>query len=319
VRHHPSKSSVVQKSQSQQKRSSWACTGLQTLGHDRLAVFCLGDSSRQKTSPDSNSERPIAEDGGIEGDKDAGQDINETNRTDQDSDSASLCQKNGGTNEPDSSNNDRSQHQSNTSSDGTDNVNAQGDHNAIRKGDGRYNSQEEIPIGTKQAKINRLLEKIEKSIKTRTDNHDEYTRLLNRSLWKGIDFVTSAQWHFDSLVDSAENDPVRVVLHKLSLHQNLKERIEQGALHGHIHPQYKRRYKDDMMQESPSFRALDRKHQESKRHLFDLYLRQGAVFDTLFILCPGLVGLVAPLLTTSEYGLLLIDVSVLIFSIGYRP
>jgi len=67
---------------------------LQTLGHDRLAVFCLGDISRQKTSPDCNSERPIAEDGGIEGDKDAGQDINETNSNDQDSDSASLCQKN---------------------------------------------------------------------------------------------------------------------------------------------------------------------------------------------------------------------------------
>lgn len=73
-----------------------------------------------------------------------------------------------------------------------------------------------------------------------------------------------------------------------------------------------------MMQELSSFRAFDRKHQEFKRHLFDLYLRQDAVFDTLFILCLGLMGLVASLLTTLEYSLLLINVSGLIFSIGYR-
>ena len=74
-----------------------------------------------------------------------------------------------------------------------------------------------------------------------------------------------------------------------------------------------------MMRESLSLRALDSKNRESKRHLFDLCLRQGAVFDRLFTLCPELLGLVALLLTTLKYGLLFIDVSVLILLIEFRP
>ena len=319
MRHHRYGSSIVQKSKSQQKQSSWACTGLQALDHDQLAVFRLSDVSRRRSNVDRNRGRPIADDGSIEGDNDVGQDVNKIYSNDRGSGSASLCQKNSGTNEPDRSNNDRSQQQSATSSGSTDSESAQCDHNINSKGDGSSNSQDKTPTDANQAKINKLLEKIEKSSKTRKDYFDECTRSLNQSLWKEIDFITPAQWHFDSLVDSAENDPVRVVLHKWSLHQNLKERIDQGTLHGHTHPQYKRRYKDDMMQESLSFRALDSKNRESKRHLFDLYLRQGAVFDTLFTLCPGLLGLVAPLLTTLEYGPLFIDVSVLILSIGFRP
>jgi len=140
----------------------------------------------------------------------------------------------------------------------------------------------------------------------------------NQFLWEGVEFLTSAQWHFDSLVDSKENDPVRRVIHKLSLHRKLEEKIHQGIRDGCQHKTYTRQYKDDVMKMSPLSGALDSKHQKSRRRLFDRYLQQGAVFQRLYSLCPGLMGLIAPTLTMPEYGLLFIDVSVLIFSTGYK-
>lgn len=297
MRQCPSKPSVVQKCQSQQKQSLWACTGLRSVDCDRLAVFCLNGVPQRRDIRDSK--RPIAEDSGNEGDQNAVKDLNEPNANDIGSDSASS-QKNSGTNEESSSHKNRSQDQSNAHSDGIDTQNVQGNHSANGKdGLGDY-SQVKTADDAKDAKIITLVEKVEKSINTPEDDLNERIRPWNPSLWDCVGFISSAQWHFDSLVDSKENDPVRRVIHKLSLHWKLEEKIHQGALNGCQHKTYTRQYKDDVMEMSPSSRTLDSKHRQSKRHLFDRYLRQGAVFHRLYSLCPGLLGLIAPTLTISE-------------------
>ena len=304
MRRHPSKPSVVRKSQSQQTQSLWACTGLRTLEHDRLAVFCLRDIPQRRDSRDCNSERPIVED--------AGKDIHETSTNDKGSHSASSCQKNSGTNEPDSSDKDRSQDQSNTNSDGIDTQ-------TVQKDDLGDDSLDKTADDAKDAKINPLIEKIENFIKTRRE--DELQSCIhpwNHPLWEGTEFITSAQWHFDSLVDSKESDPVRRVIHKTSLHRDLEKQIRQGALNGCQHQKYTRLYKDDVMKISSLSDSKESKRQKSKRRLFDVWLQQGAVFHRLCSLCPGLMGLIAPTLTKSEYGLLYIDVSVLIVAIEYK-
>lgn len=289
MRHQPSKSSLVAKSKSQQKQSPWACTGLQSLDRDRLAIFRFNDTL------------PIAaKDDSVDGAKGVAQDTNEINDIDQGSNSADLSQTSSSTNESDSSEDDRSQTHSTTSSDGANSENARGDHNAKRKGHCEKTSQDKIRIGAKQIKINKLLDKIEKSVLARKDHLDEFTRPLNQSLWEGVDFITPAQWHFDSLVDSADNDPVQAVLHKWCMYRNLEERIEQGAIEGHTKPQVKKEYKIEMLTESLSFQAVNSQNRENKRRQFDLYLQQGAIFDTLFKLCPGLMGFIAPFLKTTE-------------------
>ena len=312
MRLRPSNPSVVQKSQSQQPQSLWACTGLRTPDDDRLAIFF------RRNSRDGNSKRPIAEDSGIEGDKNAG--INETSANDNNSDSASSCQRDSGTNEPDSADKDRSQDQSNTNSDGIDTQTVQGDHNGNGKDDRGDDSQDKTADDAKDANINPLIEKIENFIKTRRkDELESYIRPWNHSLWEGTEFITSPQWHFDSLVDSKEGDPVRRVIHKMNLHRDLKEQIRQGALKGCQHQKYTRQYKDQVMKISSLSDSLESKRQMNIRRLFDTWLQQGAVFHRLCSLCPGLMGLIAPTLTKSEYGLSFIDVSVLIFLTGYTP
>ena len=120
-------------------------------------------------------------------------------------------------------------------------------------------SRNKAAIDADHVKINRLIEKIEKSIKKRADDYDERTRTWIQSLWEKIDFMISAQWDFDLLVDSAENDPVRVVLHKMGLYRNLSERIEEGASHGRTYRKYYKLHKERMMQESLSFHGIDGK------------------------------------------------------------
>lgn len=108
-----------------------------------------------------------------------------------------------------------------------------------------------------------LIKKIENSVKT----PNSYS--WNQSLWKGIKSITSAQLHFDSLVDSEENDPARRVIHKLCLHRNLQEKIKQGALDRRQHKTHTRRYKDDMMKTSLLCHARDSKRKKSKRRRLD--------------------------------------------------
>lgn len=55
-----------------------------------------------------------------------------------------------------------------------------------------------------------------------------------------------------------------------------------------------------MMKMSLLCLARDSKRKKSKRRRLDRYLQQGAVFDKLYSLCPGLMGLIAPTLTTLE-------------------
>ena len=312
MRHNPFKPTIVQKSQPQQTQFTWAFRGLRTLEHNRLAVFCRSDVSQRKDSRVCNSETPIAEDGANQGDIEVGTDINKASANDKGSDSSSSCQQNDGTNEPNDSDKDRAQGQSSTNSGGTDNQNVQGNQNGERGND----NQDKAAYDTNHVKIYKLIEKIETHVKPYEDDHTERTRTRIETLWERIDYLTPAQWNFDSLVDLEDNDPIRSVFHKLSLHRNLRERIKQGAARGHTSPQYKKQYKEDMMQESPSFRGGDSDCQALSRRRLDYYLQQGAIFDKLCVLCPGLLALVAPVLTLIEYGLWFIDVTMLIFLLG---
>lgn len=75
------------------------------------------------------------------------------------------------------------------------------------------NSQATNADDAKDTKLDTLIEKVEKSINMSEDGLNERIRSWNPSLWEGVEFISSAQWHFDSLVDSKENDPVRVIKH----------------------------------------------------------------------------------------------------------
>ena len=291
-------------------------TGLRALEHNRLAVFCHSDVSRQRNSRDCSNERPIAEDGANEGDIAADKHTNEARANDKGSDSASLCQQNSDANEPDHSDEGRSQDQSSMNGGGIDTQKVRSDQNRKGKRHRGHDNEDKVANDADHVKIYRLIEKIETFVKHFENDHNERTRTRIQSLWERIDYLTPAQWAFDSLVDSEEKDPVRRVFYKLSLHRNLNERFKQGALLGHTSPQYKKQYREDMMRESPSFRGSDSDLQANHRRRFYNYLQEGAIIDKLCTLCPGLVALVAPILTSAEYGLWFINVNVLIFSPG---
>ena len=323
VRSRPAQPSIVQPSQSQQVQSLWACTGSHAVNDDRLAIFC------RRTSRDCNSKRRIAEDGGTEdggskdggtddggskdggtedsssedddteGDKDAG--INETNATDNNKDSTTC-----------------SQDQSKTYSDSIHIQNVQGDHNGNGNDDREDDSQDQNADNAKATKINPLIQKVENFISTqREDELQSCIRAWNPSLWKGPRFITSAQWHFDWLVDSKENEPVRKVIHKMGLHRDLEKQIEHGARSGRQHKTFTRQYKDNVMKISLSSKTPT-KDEKAKRRIFDIWLQQGAVLHKLYSLCPGFMGLIAPTLKTSEYGLLFVHMSALILSTEYK-
>jgi len=312
VRNHPSKPSIVQKSPSQETQSSWAFTGLRALEYNRLAIFCRSDVSRPNNC---NNKRPIAEDGANKDDTRADKGTNEARPNDKGSHSFSSCQQNSGAYEPDNFDKDRSQDQSSTNSGGIDTQKVRSDQNCNGKGDRGHDNEDKAADNADHGKICRLIEKIETSVKHEND-HNERTRTRIQSLWEKTDYLTLAQWAFDSLVDSEENDPIRRVFLKLGLHRNLNARIKQGALLGHTSPRFKKQFKEDMIQESPTFRGGNSDLQEANRRRFDYYLQQGAIIDKLCTLCAGLVALVAPILTSAEYDLWFINVNVLIFSSG---
>ncbi|KAL9030081.1 MAG: hypothetical protein Q9196_001756 [Gyalolechia fulgens] len=299
--------SIVQKSQSQQPQSLWACTDLRTTDDDhRLAIFSRRDSR------DCSSKRPILENASTEDGIDAG--INDSSVNERNSDSGPSCPNDSSTNKPDSFNKDGTQEQSNTDNHCIETQNDRGDHsdnegddndsdnNNHNNNDNSNASQDNTANDANNANVNLLVEKVKNFITTRSkDELESCIRPWNRSLWEGTKFITSAQWHFDSLIDMKENDPVRRVIHKLSLHCHLKKKIKHGTLKGCRHQSYTRQYKDDVMEISPLCASLDGKPRKAKRRLLDLYLQQGALFHKLCSLCPGLMGLVAPPLRTAEY------------------
>jgi len=301
VRHNPSKPTIVQELQSQQTHSSWAFTESRPLEHNRLAVFCRGDVSRRGNSGHCNNKRPIPEDGANEGDTEA--------RTEACANDKGIS----GTNEPENPGKACSQGQSSTNSGGIDTQRVQSDQNRNGTDNRGHDNKAKAANDADQVKICRLIEKIELSVK---HNHNERTRTRIQNLWEKTDYLTLAQWAFDSLLDLEANDPLRRVFLKLSLYQNLNKRIKQGALLGHTSSRFKTKYKEDMMQESRSFRRGDGGLQVKKRRAFNNYVQQGAVIDKLCSLCAGLVALVAPILTETEYGLWFILVNLLIFSPG---
>ena len=92
-------------------------------------------------------------------------------------------------------------------------------------------------------------------------------------MWEGIELRTYAQWYFDSLVDSKENDPVRRVIHKWSLYREMEKKRNQGAINESRHQAYTKRCKDNILQALPLFQALGSVQQQVQRNLLNTYLR----------------------------------------------
>ena len=157
---------------------------------------------------------PVAENASIEDGIDAG--ISETSVNEKNSDSAPSCQNDSGTNKPDSFDKDSSQDQSNTDNHCIETQNDRGDH-SDKEGDDNNNddngSQNNTADDANDTNVNPLVEKVKKYITTRSkDELESCIRPWNHSLWEGTKFITSAQSHFDSLIDMEDNVPVRRVI-----------------------------------------------------------------------------------------------------------
>lgn len=350
IRQRPFKPSIIRESQSQRTQFSWTCAALSTPEHHRLAVFYHSNVSQQAETYDCNSERFTAEDVVNKGDKPCERvfrDICGTSVNDKGDDFISLLQTNS-ENDLDSADEDRSKDQSNTINDNSnrqdhdsenedngcgDEGSQDDDDDTERDGSaGKDRSQDQRNTGdsqsfqgdhftnnAKRGEVDRIIKKIEESSKTREDSLDALGNLRTQPSWDQIDFVTPAQWDIDSLLHGTESDPFRKIVHKLRLHLNLEARIESEASYGITSSNHNiRRHKNAMMKESRLLHVLQSDHKAKSRSL-DRYLQHGKVFYKMRLLCPGLLSLVAPILTASECEPLFFNLYVLIFSTGYRP
>ena len=102
------------------------------------------------------------------------------------------------------------------------------------------------------------------------------------------------------------NDPVRKVVHKLALYHQIQEMDNFVASNGRDPRPEIRKIKDKVMR-TTQHSGSDSK--DNLRRKFDLLLQQGKVIYKLYILNPGYMGLIAPILPQYEYGLLIISMS----------
>ena len=279
----------------QPRQSSWAFTKLRILNDDHhLAIFCHRDSL------DCSSNRSIVEDSNNEGDNNAS--IHAISTNDVNSESTSSCQSESGTNEPDNSDNDRLQHQSNNHGIDTQTVQANHSDNGGNENSGGQDN-------TADDTMNALVVKFEEFITTKSEDALE-SRIhpWRHSLWKKIVCITPAQWHFDSLMDMHLNDPVRKAMHKLGLYHYLQEKIKHSA-RGCANRTYIRQYKDNVIKISCFSAPSGSNREDTIRRQFDIFLQEGKVIDKLYKLNPGYMGLIAPILSQIEYALLIISVS----------
>ncbi len=193
---------IIRESQSQRTQFSWTCAALSTPEHHRLAVFYH-----------SNSERFIAENVVIKRDKSCERvfrDIYEISVNDKDDDSISLHQTNS-ENDLDSVDEDRSKDQSNTINDNSnrqdhdsENENndcedegsqdddddakhddsADKDHSQDQRNteDNQSFQDDHFINNAKRNEVNRIIKKIEESLKTRENSLDALDNCHDSSL-----------------------------------------------------------------------------------------------------------------------------------------
>lgn len=286
---------LSQRPQSQPRQSSWAFSKLCTIdNYHQSAIFYRRDSI------DYSSDNSIIEDSNDEGNNDGS--INAISTNNKNSKSASPYHNESGNSKPDGSDNDRLQDQNNTITHSIDTQTVQGDHS-----DNGGNDNSGGQRNTADDEINALVVKFGEFITGKSkDTLESCIHPWHRPL-KGIVCITSAQWHFDSLMDMQLNDPVRKVIHKLGLYHYLQETSNLISLGGCDNRPHMRRYKDEVMNVSQYSAAPDGKR--NLRRQFDRFLQEGKVIHKLFTLNPGYMGLIAPTLTQAEYGLLIISVS----------
>ena len=261
---------------------------------------------QRRESHKGHDKRVFIEDHGI-----AYRDIKKPRNRNNSSTSAPSAQKKSNTHKLNSSNKDYSQDQSNTNNPGIDTQNVQGDRGNNAEDDRRPDlvtvSKRNTTSNADIAKAKLLIGRIE-SFKCLHENELQSLPLQCSTLWDKVEFKTSVQWHFTSLVDSKEKSPIRAAIHKWSLCKELERRLEQGTL-----DQSAKDHKDEMVQESLSFQALTSVQRRTKHHLFNIYLRHGIIFQKMLQLCSATIVLVAPYLTKLEYDLYSLNVNLLIF------
>jgi len=96
---------------------------------------------------------------------------------------------------------------------------------------------------------------------------------------------------------------VRRIFLKLSLHRNLNKRIKQNTLLEHTNLQFKKKYKENIIQELQLFRDDNSNLQIINCRLFNFYVQQNTIIDKLCLLCAELVILVVSIFTIAEYNL----------------
>ena len=296
-------SSIIQRGQ---WKSLWACTV-----RDQEAVFSLSNGLQRIESHESHDKRVLTEDHGI-----AFRDIKKPRNRNNSSTSASSAQKKSNTHKLNDSNKDYSQDQSNTNKPGIDTQNVRGDRGNNAEDDRRPDlvtiSKRNTTSNADIAKAKLLIGRIE-SFKYLQENELQSLPLQWSTLWDEVEFKTSVQWHFTSLIDTKEKSPIRAAIHKWSLYKELERRLEQGTL-----GKSAKEHRDDMLRELQSSQALTRVQRRSKHHLLSIYLRHGTIFQKMLELCSATIMLVAPYLTRQEYDLYSLNVNLLIFQQHYN-
>lgn len=100
----------------------------------------------------------------------------------------------------------------------------------------------------------------------------------------------------------AGNGPFQDILSRLRLHWELDRRTREDNNRGRTAKSYAIQNRENLREHLPS---------SGSKRSFNQYLHDGALFDNLWRLCPGLLSLVAPLLTEKLYVLLSFNLSVL--------
>ena len=290
---------LSQGSQSLPRQSSWAFSKLCTVDNDhQSAIFYRRDSI------DNSSDKSVIEDsnnlGNNDGSINAINAINAINTNNTNSKSASSYHNETGKSKPDGSHNDHLQDQNNTITHSINNQTVQSDHSNNGGNDGRRRCNTAATINALVVKYGRFITGKSK------DTLGSCIQPWHCPLEKRIVCITTAQWHFDSVVEMQLNDPVRKVIHKLALYHHIQEVNNLIALNGRDPRRDLREIKDEVMR-TTQHSASDSK--DNLRRKFDLLLQEGKVIYKLYILNPGYMGLIAPILTQYEYGLLIISMS----------
>ena len=291
---------LFQEPQSLPRQSSWAFSKLCTIDNDhQSAIFYRRDSI------DYSTDKSIIEDNNNVGNNDGS--INAISTNNKNSKSTSSYHNDSGNSKPDGSNNDHLQDKNNNITHSIVTQTVQSDH-SNNGGNGNSGGRRDTTKAINA--IDALVVKSGEFITGKSkDTLESCIHPWRCPLQRETVCITSAQWHFDSVMDMQLNDPVRMVKHKLSLYHHIQEMINVVALRGYDPRLEIRKIKDEVMKLSQHSVPSGSQSEGKLRRKFDLLLQEGKVIYKLYLLNPGYMGLIAPTLSQAEYGLSIISVS----------